>query len=170
MLPGEFAADDADSLSDDDLAADEFLADRGRAQRFKEALNKEELLDYLHMKCINEVNMPIDAIQKKHLRMIGAQHNAENAISADDGGLGGDEDEPGNDELEDNKCIDSDSDDDSGNEENFAEIARKSTGHEQRTAHFNKMMYLKSFGVRFELPTAHIIDAAVFAREPEYII
>lgn len=31
-------------------------------------------------------------------------------------------------------------------------------------------MYLKSFGVRFELPAAHIIDSAVFARDPEYII
>jgi hypothetical protein len=32
------------------------------------------------------------------------------------------------------------------------------------------MMYLKSFGVRFELPTAHIINSAVFAKNPEYII
>jgi hypothetical protein len=45
-----------------------------------------------------------------------------------------------------------------------------SNGHEQRTAHFNKMMYLKSFGTRFELPTAHILDSAVFSRDPSYII
>ena len=31
-------------------------------------------------------------------------------------------------------------------------------------------MYLRSFGIRFELPTAHIIDAAVFARNPRYVI
>ena len=46
---------------------------------------------------------------------------------------------------------------------------RESNGYEQRTAHFNKMMYLKSFGVRFELPTAHVIGSAVFARQPNYI-
>ena len=58
----------------------------------------------------------------------------------------------------------------SDEEEDFDKIATESDGHEQRTAHFNKMMYLRSFGIRFELPTAHIIDAAVFARNPTYII
>ena len=64
-------------------------------------------------------------------------------------------------------ALDSDSD---AEPEDFENIAAKSDGHEPRTAHFNKMMYLRSFGIRFELPTAHIIDAAVFARNSDYII
>ena len=64
-----------DDLSDDELASDDFLRDPVTAEMFKKSLNKEELLDYLHMKCIHEVNMPIDAKQYKHLRMIGAHHN-----------------------------------------------------------------------------------------------
>jgi hypothetical protein len=46
-------------------------------------LHKEELLDYLHMKCVHEVNMPLDAVQKKHLKMIGAHHNSMKNAGAD---------------------------------------------------------------------------------------
>jgi hypothetical protein len=150
------------------LASDNFLRDKNTVRKFRDALSKDELMDYLHMKCLNEVTLPIDAMQKKHLSMIGAHHNITGTSFADAEGLV--------DEEENKPVIDEEANGiDSDSERDFDEtdengIAWNSNGHELRTAHFNKMMYLKSFGIRFELPTAHIIDAAVFARDPKYII
>lgn len=72
-------------VSDSDVASDAFLRDKTTVAKFRGSLNKEELLDYLHMKCINEVNMPIDAIQKKHLAMVGAHHNSGEAYADAEG-------------------------------------------------------------------------------------
>jgi hypothetical protein len=76
-----------DMVSDEELAADVFLANPEVCQSFQDNFTKEEIIDYLHMKCINEVNMPIDAVQRKHLRMIGGKHNLKGQVSADAEGL-----------------------------------------------------------------------------------
>lgn len=46
----------------------------------------------------------------------------------------------------------------------------KGSGNEQRTAHFNKMMYMSSFGIHLDLPTAYILDAAIFEADRRYCI
>ena len=56
--------DDAESFeSQEDLAKDEFLRDSRNCAEMRKRLSKEELMDYLHMKSIAEVDVPTDAVQ-----------------------------------------------------------------------------------------------------------
>ena len=111
MLPSNVEAGfgDSESSSDEDLASDNFLRDKKTAKKFREALSRDELMDYLHMKCLNEVTLPIDAMQKKHLSMIGAHHNIPGKTFADAEGLVDEDENKPNPDLDNSNAIDSDS-------------------------------------------------------------
>lgn len=113
-------------------------------------MKKEDRLTYYKTKMIRSVDMQVDAPAKDHLKLVGVRHNHSHTHLCHD------------DAQDVQESSDSDVDD-------KGDLAKASVGREKRSAHFNQVMYLKNYCIKFEIPTAHVLNSRVFTKNDKYI-
>jgi hypothetical protein len=121
--------------------ANDGLAKPHKSNTWIKKLPEDVRQEYYRIKMFREVNPHIDAPIEKHLQMIGSQHNTivqkEYANPV----------EP------------------SSDEEDVNDKQQEWDGREARTGNFNKHLWMKSYALKFEIPTSHVLDARIFATE-----
>ena len=109
-------------------------------------MNDEEKHEYYEAKSFREVNPPVDAPINQHLKMIGARHNTKTRFVRRD------------------PFVESSDEEDVTAFMNDHVLLPESEGRHIRYSNFNKRLWMKTYSLRFEIPTSHVLDARTFTR------